>query len=146
MDPKLISYDLPPSVSKVLIDLVDIAKEYGVLDISYMHVSSREEGEIYQFRVRGVTGTIVTEAGSGDPIGSLRALGLIHIEEDRAFLTPTAFERAKYERRNRLLKKLTQAWSRWRDMATAIAFVLSVWLAILQVMELLGWKFTLLLP
>ncbi len=126
-----LSDPLPKSVTKILIALVDRAKRDQSFDVPC--ATHSPDGSFYYILIGDGTDAdnLQFEIPKGDPVTSLEKLGYLEIQErGYVFLLPSAFRRAKYERKNSFGKFVDRTMENGRDVLLGISFVLSLLLTI----------------
>jgi hypothetical protein len=101
-----LDYPLPATAIELLLALVDTAKQYQIQIIPCREVRVLKDFNIEDDRHL---------PPQKDPLGTLQKIGLVErLGQHDVRLRAMAFERAKYERKNRLGKWLQVAVSRLR--------------------------------
>jgi hypothetical protein len=139
-----IRYPLPDPLAHLLLTLVEVAERNEILSVSFSLGQSTTED-------REASDLMIQDPKKGDYlvvpgvrwnllIGSLYMLGLAEqVGENSLFLYPGAFERARYERKNRLGKWWVRTMLRWRDALLVVTSIATLVLVILQIAEIVGW-------
>ena len=132
-----LDFPLPKQQKKLLLDIVKLAREHNALAVPFS--SSSDANYIHHISV--VLGDKV-QIGldlSEDPALAYEMFGLVKYEEGKGVivLTSKAFKWAEYEKKNWLLKFLAKLPSRIKDLMLLVAFVLSLALTIIQILQVL---------
>jgi len=126
---------MPKQQRKLLLDIVALARKYNVLSVPYS--SSLDSNNIHHISVvLGSTVDIYLEL-SEDPAVSFEMLGLVKYYEEKGIivLTPKVFKWANYERKNWFLRIFSRLPSKVKDFMIFIAFVLSLALTVMQILQ-----------
>jgi hypothetical protein len=133
-----LDYQLPKPIAQLLLAMVEVAERNEVLAVSCAKDPSDEKGA-WDFRIKDPAKgeSAVVKRLRDDPIEGLEMLGFVqHPSQRDMFLYPTAFTRARYERKGRFGKWLTRAYNRGRDVVLVVISTLTVLLTILQIIEI----------
>jgi len=139
MEPIDVSYPLPAPLVQLLIALVEAAEQDQVLTVNCVSASSPHEYGTWDYHIESSRGTKDIEGVKGAALDSLTRLGFVERLGDRSitvFLHPSAFERARYERKGRFGKWVIRTVQHARDVILAVSFTLAVLLAVLQIIEI----------
>lgn len=129
-------FDIPfPKEQKELfLRLVSEARKCSVLSVNY-YVHRPDDPPYFLDFVFDAKNSIETNLPE-DPVPGFEVLGLVRITgEHNIFLTPKAFKWADYEKKNRFLKWWIRLPNVLKDIMLVIAFILSLVLTILQILE-----------
>ncbi len=137
-------YDIPmpEDYKKLLIEIVEKSKQNRSLTCSWVKLAS---GSIRWIGEVGGVEEKFTENIQGDPFESFGVLGMMEIRENESrsktfVLKPNAFEWANYQKKKRFGKWLERLPGNIRDIVIAVAFILSVALTIIQIVQLISNK------
>ena len=137
-----LEYPLPEPLGHLLSALVDVAKSSRTFTVFYIQNPGRESGAFDYFITNPGGDDIIVPNLKGNPMLSLDMLGLIArpLENDKwVFVSPLAFERIKYERKNRLGKWWTQVWLQRSKAVLAVTATATFILVILQIAKIMQW-------
>jgi len=133
-------YDIPmpEEYKKDLLDIVEFSKQKHSLSGKW-YISPREMSVYIGGSQKNYPGV------SGDPFLSFGALGLVEITGRTEtlcefVLKPRAFYWANYQQKTRFGKCLERFPGNVRDIAIAVAFILSVVLTIIQIVQFISNK------
>ena len=135
-----IEYPLPDRLVEVLSALVGVAKRGQVLTVNCEEQPSDEAYGAWDLFISdpSATETIPVRGLRESAIKILCRLQLVdRLSDSEVFLLPAAFQRARYERKNRLSKWFLRTFPSVRDIFVGISFTLSVLLTIVQIVDLI---------
>jgi hypothetical protein len=128
---------IPDEYTQMLLDIIKEAKKHKTLTIHISQVGwNKVGGANYQIGFPGKD-KMYSEQG-GNPIASFAALGFLEQPADDPkiyFLTAKAYKWAKYQQKSQLGKWFARVPGYIKDTMLFIAFILSVALTILQIIE-----------
>lgn len=138
-------YDIPmpEEYKKLLIEIVKHSRQNRSLTYSWVETLN---GSISWVGEAGGVEKKFTDTVIGDPFQSFRVLGMMEIREvedqvTRTFiLKPNAFEWANYQKKTPVGKWLERLPGNVRDIAIAVAFIFSVALTIIQIVQFISNK------
>ena len=128
----------PQQQKKLLLDIVKLAREHNVLSIPYS--SSLDSNYVHHISVVLDNMVHIGLDLSEDPALAFEMLGFIKYDEETSIivLTPKVLRWADYENKNRFLKFLARLPSKVKDFMIFVAFVLSLALTVLQILQSLN--------
>lgn len=133
---------LPKKQKELLVKLVDRAKAENILSVPYVAHSPDGMEHHLSFIFPGNTNRAIDIDMPEDPIPGFEALGFIICNSgnqmNSIFLTPKLFKWVKYEKKNMFGKFWAKLPGRVKDFMIIIAFILSLALTTLQILENLG--------
>ena len=131
-------FPLPQQQKKLLLDIVKLAREHNVLSIPYS--SSLDSNYVHHISVVHDNMVHIGLDLSEDPALAFEMLGFIKHDEEKSIivLTPKVLRWADYENKNRFLKFLARLPSKVKDFMIFVAFVLSLALTVLQILQSLN--------
>lgn len=135
-----LDYQLPKPIAQLLMALVEVARRDEVLAVFCVASPSAEEYGASDFTIDSPAKGehAIVKRLPGDPIRSLQMLGFVKcLNQSNVFLYPTAFTRARYERKGQFGKWLMRAYNRCHGVVLVIVTTLTVLLLILQIIEFL---------
>ncbi len=137
MDENIFLYPLPESIAKTLISLVEIAERDNILTLPIIELPGTLPGTFAIYLASPTGDTPILSDLNGSPIASLHHLGLVEkFSGNSVFLYPTAFKRAKYEKKSRIGKWFYRSFHSSRDLILGISFTLSLFLTILRIADI----------
>jgi hypothetical protein len=135
-----LKYPVPNGAAKILEAAVELAQKDDVLDVyCYIASSSKVEGAYdYHVASAGDSSTTVPDV-RGEPVESLKLLGMFSPadKKDVFLLTTKAFDWAAYHKQNHVGKWWTRNKEHARDAWLTGVTLLTVFLAVLQILDLL---------
>ena len=128
-------FPLPKQQKKLLLDIVKLAREHNVLSIPYS--SSLDSNYVHHISVVLDDMVQIGLDLSEDPALAFEMLGFVKYDEEKGVivLTPKVFKWANYENKNWFLKFLARLPSKVKDFMIFVAFVLSLALTVLQILQ-----------
>ena len=136
-----IEYPLPDPIARLLFALVAVAKRNDMLTLSYTEVPSTKDRGAFDILIGDPAKgkDVVVPRFRGSPITTLEMLGLVErVNESSVFLYPIAFEREKYERKNRFGKWLARILRRRGVAVLAVTAAATFLLVVLQIAKITG--------
>jgi hypothetical protein len=128
-------FPMPKQQKKLLLDIIRMARKNNVLSSHFS--SSLDINGIYHIGAYFNNTDRVSIELPENPAPAFEMLGLVKYDEENnsVVLTPKAFKWAAYESKNWFTKFLARLPSRAKDLMIFIAFMLSLVLTILQILE-----------
>jgi hypothetical protein len=129
------NFHMPEQQKKLLLDIVKLARKNNVLSIRYS--ASLDNQFIYHVSVYFNDADRIYLNLSENPAFAYDVLGLIKYDSEKHIfvLTPKAFNWADYENKRWVPKFLAKLPSKVKDFMIFIAFILSLALTVLQILE-----------
>jgi hypothetical protein len=128
---------IPKQHKELLLSLVDKAKKYNVLSARFFSHTSNDVSYIVDFVFSDEEKGHIEINFPENPLPSFEVLGFIHYEEKQrtVIFTPQLFKWAKYEKKNTIGKFWMRLPEAIKDLMLAIAFILSLALTIIEILQ-----------
>ena len=128
-------FHLPKLHKALLLEIVKLARKHNVISINYS--SWQTMNNVYSISVHFDKADNISMDLPEDPAFAFDVLEFVKYDEESHIivLKPKAFKWADYENKNPFIKFLVRLPSAVRDIMIFIAFVLSLALTILQILQ-----------